>query len=149
VIVGWEELAGLAGKVAMVDGGFDPLHDGHVAYFTEAAGLGAPVLCNVSSDEWVSRKHPPLLRQEQRGRIIDALRPVAYTHLSQSTTVEVLERLRPRFYVKGVDWRDSLPEEESGLCASLGIEIVYLDTVLSSSTRLVEDLVRRSSGVSA
>src|SRR5207244_10086898 len=62
VIVATEELPRLAGTVSMVDGGFDPLHAGHVAYFREAAALGDPVLCNLATDEWVARKPPPLLR---------------------------------------------------------------------------------------
>ena len=34
----------------MVDGGFDPLHEGHIAYFAAAAELGVPVLCNLASE---------------------------------------------------------------------------------------------------
>ena len=121
----------------MVDGAFDPLHHGHVAYFEAAAGLGLPVLCNVSSDEYVARKHPPFLEQQERGAIIDAIRFVDYTHLSQETTAEVLRLLKPRYYAKGADWRGSLPEEELTICAECGVEVVYLDTVLDSSTTIL------------
>ena len=38
MIVATRELSGHRGRVTMVDGGFDPLHPGHVAYF-EAACL--------------------------------------------------------------------------------------------------------------
>ena len=123
----------------MVDGGFDPIHPGHVEYLREASALGAPVLCNVSSDAWVSRKHPPLLALEERAAVIDAIRYVDYTHLSSGTTAEVLRLLRPRFYVKGADWRDRLPAEEVELCALQGTEVVFLDTILDSST----DILRR------
>ena len=44
----FSELKQYRGVVAMVDGGFDPLHHGHIAYFEAAAGLGAAgarVLC--------------------------------------------------------------------------------------------------------
>ncbi len=138
MIVATAELGTLAGKVAMVDGGFDPIHPGHVAYFREARALGAPLLCNVSSDEWVARKHPPLLTQAERGDVIDAIRWVDYVHLSRTTTAEVLRSLRPRYYVKGADWRDTLPREEQEICEAAGTEIVFLDTVLSSSTAIVE-----------
>ena len=69
MLVPTAELGAHAGRVAMVDGGFDPLHPGHVAYFREAAALGVPVLCNVSSDAYVAQKHPPFLTQEERGAI--------------------------------------------------------------------------------
>lgn len=138
MIVPTEELPSLRGRVAMVDGGFDPIHPGHIAYFREAAGLGAPVLCNVSPDEWIERKHRVLLSQEERGIVIDAIRWIDLVHLSGIATNDVLRALRPRFYVKGADWRDRLPAEELETCEEHGIEIRYLDTVTHSSTAIME-----------
>jgi D-beta-D-heptose 7-phosphate kinase/D-beta-D-heptose 1-phosphate adenosyltransferase len=122
----------------MVDGGFDPIHPGHVAYFEAAAGLGLPVLCNVSSDDWIARKHRPLLLQDERAALIDAFRAVAYTHLARDSTNAVLRALVPRYYAKGADWRGRLPAEEAATCEELGIDVVYLDTVLDSSSALLE-----------
>ena len=139
MILATDSLRRHRGQVAMVDGGFDPLHGGHIDYMREAAGLGAPVLCNVSSDDWVGRKHPPLLPQEARVKVIDAIRFVDFTHPSAIPTVAVLRELRPRFYVKGADWRGRLPEEEVAACEELGIEPVFLDTLQNSSTRILED----------
>ncbi|HWT92276.1 MAG TPA: adenylyltransferase/cytidyltransferase family protein [Solirubrobacteraceae bacterium] len=141
MIVTTEELGSLRQAVAMVDGGFDPLHPGHVEYFRAAQALGVPVLCNVSGDHYVARKHPPLLAEDDRVRLIDALRPIDYVHLSRTSTEEILQRLQPRFYVKGADWRDKLPAEQVRICAEQGTEIVYLDTVLNSSSRLLRDYV--------
>lgn len=138
MIVSTIDLAKYRGKVAMVDGGFDPIHPGHVDYFREASNLEAPVLCNISGDEWVSRKHPPLLSQKERGQIIDALRWIDYTHLSGTTTVLVLSDLRPRYYVKGADWEGRLPREEVNVCRENDVEIVYLDTIIDSSTAILE-----------
>jgi len=138
MIVSSDALVGYRGAVTMVDGAFDPIHAGHVAYFEAAAGLGLPVLCNVSSDTYVARKHRPLLLQVERAVVIDAFRFVAYTHLAQGSTDDVLRELRPRYYAKGADWRDRLPDEEVATCVEHGIEIVYLDTVLASSTALLD-----------
>lgn len=125
------------GAVTMVDGGFDPLHPGHLAYFRAAEALGLPVLCNVAGDDWVARKHRPLLTQAQRGELIDAIRHVQLVHLASSPTATVLAELRPRYYAKGEDWRDRLPEEELAVCSEHGIEVVYLDTVVDSSTAIL------------
>ena len=138
MIVTTDELPRYSGEVAMIDGGFDPLHAGHIEYMRAAAALGAPVLCNVSSDEWVARKHAPLLPQRDRVKVIDAIRYVDYTHASSVSTVAVLRELRPRFYVKGADWRGRLPDDEVAACEELAIEPVFLDTVLDSSTRILE-----------
>ena len=122
----------------MVDGGFDPLHPGHVAYFRAAAELAAPVLCNVSSDRWVSAKHVPLLMQDERAALIDAIRYIDLVHIAEGTTEDVLRALRPRYYVKGADWRDRLPAQQVEICAQAGTEIVFLDTVIASSTEILE-----------
>jgi cytidyltransferase-like protein len=138
MIVATADLPRHSGRVAMVDGGFDPLHAGHIDYFEAAAALGPPVLCNVGGDHYVARKHPPVLPERHRVRVIDAIRFIDFTHLSGTTTEEVLRILRPRMYVKGSDWRDRLPAGEQEVCREMGIEIVYLDTVSESSSRLLE-----------
>jgi cytidyltransferase-like protein len=137
VIVTWDELPGHRGQVAMVDGAFDPLHEGHVAYFAAAAELGVPVLCNLASDDYVREKHPVLLAQPQRAAVIDAIRYIDLVHCSQTTTLAVLEHLRPRYSVKGADWRDRLPPEQVAACDEHRISIVYVETVLNSSTALL------------
>lgn len=146
MIVATEDLPRLAGRVAMVSGGFDPLHPGHIAYFRAASELGVPLLCNVSSDEWVARKHPPLLLQHERVQVIDALEHVAYTHAEQTTTEEVLALLRPRYFVKGSDWRGRIPDAELAACADAGTEVVFLDTVVDSSTDVLRRYRERADG---
>jgi hypothetical protein len=42
--------------------------------------------------------------------------------------------------VKGSDWRArGLPAEQVAICREHGIEIVYLDTVLDSSSRILKE----------
>ena len=139
MILKFEDLPALAGKVAMVDGAFDPLHRGHVEYFRLASELGVPVLCNVASDRYVSSKHRPFLGEDQRAAIIDAIRYISFTYIYEVDTETVLRQLRPRYYVKGSDWRGRLPVELVEICREHGIEIVYLDTVLDSSSRILKD----------
>jgi bifunctional ADP-heptose synthase (sugar kinase/adenylyltransferase) len=137
MIVETSGLAALRGQVTMVDGGFDPLHAGHIEYFAAAKALGLPVLCNLAPDSWVEAKHPVFLPQEQRMRVIDALRDIDYTHVSPTATVEVLSELRPAIYAKGADWRGRLPEAELRTCETFGVRIVFLDTVRDSSTAIL------------
>jgi bifunctional ADP-heptose synthase (sugar kinase/adenylyltransferase) len=125
----------------MVDGSFDPIHEGHVAYFESAAVLGLPVLCNIAPDSWTSTKHAVLLSQQQRSGVIDAFRAISYVHASHLPTKEVLQALKPAIYAKGSDWKDrgGIPEAEQQVCDALGIEVVYLDTVLNSSSALLKN----------
>jgi cytidyltransferase-like protein len=139
MILSFDELVAYRHQVAMVDGAFDPLHHGHIAYFKAARELGVPVLCNLASDRYVRTKHRPLLTETQRAIVIDAIRYIDYVHIYQIDTETVLRQLRPRYYVKGSDWRErGLPPEQVTICGEHGIEIVYLDTVLDSSSRLLQ-----------
>ncbi len=139
MILPFSELKQYQGQVAMVDGAFDPLHHGHIEYFrAAAAAVDVPLLCNVASDRYVATKHAPLLAEEQRAVVIDAIRFITYTHINRHDTETILRELRPKYYVKGKDWDGRLPEEQVRICAELGIGIVFLDTILDSSSRLLK-----------
>ncbi len=145
MILSFDELPDWRGRVAMVDGAFDPLHRGHIEYFRLAAErLDVPLLCNVASDRYVEGKHPPLLPENDRAAVVDAIRYISYTHVNQFDTETVLRQLRPRYYVKGSDWRGRLPPEQVTICGEHGVEIVYLDTMLDSSSRLLQEFCRKS-----
>jgi cytidyltransferase-like protein len=144
VILSFEDLPQHAGRVGMVDGAFDPLHAGHIAYFQAASALGVPLLCNVASDRYVSSKHPPLLNEDQRACVVDAIRYIQYTHINRHDTETILEQLRPKYYIKGNDWEGRLPLRQVEICRRLGIGVVYLDTVRYSSSRILEQFARQA-----
>ena len=54
-------------KLVMVDGGFDPLHDGHIRYFQEARKRYKKykIVCCLANDRYIKRKHKVLLNQER------------------------------------------------------------------------------------
>ena len=139
MIVRFEQLNEYRKQVAMVDGAFDPLHRGHIEYFRAAAGqLNVPLLCNVASDRYVRTKHVPLLLEDDRAAIVDAIRFISYTHINPFDTETVLRELQPKYYVKGKDWDGRLPPDQVRICAQHGIEVVYLDTVIDSSSRILK-----------
>ena len=146
MILAFEQLKEYRKNVAMVDGAFDPLHRGHIEYFRAAAEqLDVPLLCNVASDRYVWTKHPPLLPEDQRAAIVDAIRFISYTHVNQFDTETILRELQPKYYVKGKDWDGRLPAEQVKICREHGIEVVYLDTVFDSSTRILNDVIKQLS----
>ncbi len=64
-------------KVALVTGGFDPLHSGHIAYFNAAAQVGHRLVVGINSDSWLRRKKGRfLLPAEERKCIIENLHMV-------------------------------------------------------------------------
>mgnify|MGYP001366828580 CR=1 FL=1 len=42
--------------IVVVSGGFDPLHKGHISYFSEAKNLGDKLIVALNSDEWLKNK---------------------------------------------------------------------------------------------
>ena len=142
MILTFGELRNHRHQVAMVDGAFDPLHQGHIEYFRAAVdAVDVPLLCNVASDLYVRSKHPPLLPEDQRAAIVDAIRHISYTHINPFDTETILRELRPKYYVKGKDWEGRLPPDQVRICAEHGIGVVYLDTVIDSSTRILEQFL--------
>lgn len=123
-----------------MDGAFDPIHVGHLAYFRAARSLGYPLLCNICPDQETAQKHPVLLPAQDRAQILDSLDILTYVHVSERPTVEILRQLRPAYYVKGADWADKLPIEQGQVCDELGIRIRYTDTQQGSSTALLKRL---------
>jgi cytidyltransferase-like protein len=128
----------------MADGCFDPLHEGHAAYLAAARALGTTLIVNVASDDEIWRKRPavgPFLPQASRIALLRALKPV--DEVTVLDTSEALRTLAPDVYAKGSDWEGKLPPEEVAICEALGIQVRFLDTVLSSSTDLLAALLER------
>lgn len=122
----------------LVDGAFDPLHAGHVAYLQSARWTQqARLLCAVASDDDIRAKgREPLLPQASRASVLDAICDAVF--LKDRPTERVIEQLRPSAYIKGVDWKDRLPIEQVEACKRAGTKIVFVDAGGgdSSSARL-------------
>ncbi len=63
--------------IVLVTGGYDPLHSGHIALFSEAAKLGDYLVAGINSDAWLIRKKGfYFLPKEERKTIIENLKMV-------------------------------------------------------------------------
>jgi len=138
MILSFSDLRQYRGRLAMVAGAFDPLHHGHIEYFRQARALGPSLLCCIASDFYVETKHRPLLSASQRALVVDALSAIDYTLVSDADTATVLRELRPTHFIKGTDWQGRLPVDEQRACAEHGTVVVFRETLLDSSTRLLE-----------
>ena len=43
-------------KIAVISGGFDPVHSGHIRLIKAARALGDQLIVGINSDEWLARK---------------------------------------------------------------------------------------------
>ena len=61
-------------RIAVVSGGFDPLHSGHINYLEAATTYGDKLIVLVNSDEWLTRKKGrPFMPFEERSLIIQRM----------------------------------------------------------------------------
>lgn len=61
-------------NIVVLSGGFDPLHEGHVAMLREARAKYEKVIVGVNSDEWLTRKKgKPFMSFESRKTILESI----------------------------------------------------------------------------
>lgn len=127
-------------ECVLIGGVFDPLHAGHLDYLEKAKEIadGRRVVCAVSAG---SDKHPTLVDAMDRAEILRALGVDAFLHLCP-TVAPFIRTRKPKAYIKGRDWDGKLPPEELRACQDVGAEVIYTDTMVSSSTKLLANYVR-------
>lgn len=137
------------GTVVATGGCFDLLHAGHVAMLRAARSLGDCLVVCLNSDASVRRlKGParPLNSVADRKAVLLGLEPVDAVYVfEEDTPVSVLERLRPHVWAKAADYAAADLPEATVLLEWGGQAVVlpYLEN--RSTTRLVEEVLRRAS----
>jgi rfaE bifunctional protein nucleotidyltransferase chain/domain len=105
-------------RVVFANGCFDVLHVGHVRYLQEARALGDLLIVGLNSDDSVRRlkgEGRPVLNQEARATLLDALECVDHIVIFEDDTVDrLLVELKPDFHCKGSDYTpETVPEKET------------------------------------
>lgn len=136
-----------AGKtVVQCHGCFDIVHPGHIRYLEFARRQGDILIVSVTGDSDVSKgENRPYIPQELRAENLAALVFVDYVLINTAPTAEgILDRLRPDFYVKGLEYehsRDAGFLAEKAMVEKYGGRMIYSSgEVVFSSTNLIEQL---------
>ena len=136
------------GTVVATGGCFDLLHAGHVGMLQAARRLGDCLVVLLNADASVARlkgEGRPVQGEEDRAAVLSALDCVdAVVVFGEDTPVEALERLRPDVFAKGADYAvTDLPEARTlARWGGQAVVVPYLDG--RSTTRLIEEAVRRA-----
>ena len=121
------------------NGCFDIIHAGHIDYLENSKRIcqGDRLIIGLNSDESMRRiKREPFNNQEDRKKVLEALRIVDEVHIfEEDTPYELIKRIKPRYITKGGDYE---PEDVVGRDLA---QLKIMDTYPSeSSTQLLEKI---------
>ena len=126
--------------IAMISGGFDPLHVGHIDLIKLASAHG-DVIVALNSDDWLRKKKGYVfMPYDERSRILGAIRCVVAVIPVQdedATVCKVLKSLKPDFFINGGDCKEPNPAEKT-ICERLNIIQIFGGGKIQSSRKLVE-----------
>jgi FAD synthetase len=130
-------------------GTFDILHPGHLYYLEESQRLGDELFVIVARDANVRHKPVPIIPEEQRLRMVSALKPVDHAVLGDLTDMfRPVEEIRPDVITIGFNQHfdeDKLRKELSR--RNISAEVVRIgkfgDDVLCSSRCIVQRIIER------
>ncbi len=145
-----ERLRREARRVVFTNGCFDLIHPGHVKYLHEARRLGDALIVALNSDRSVRElkgEKRPIMNQTERAEVMAALACVDYvTVFDEPTPREIIAALLPDVLVKGGDWdvERIVGRDEVEAAGGLVLNLPFIEG--SSTTDLIERIVRRYIG---
>lgn len=138
-------------KIAIVSGGFDPLHVGHIELFNKARDVGVLIVILNNDDFLTRKKGKPFMPFEERKAILESLQMIDLVVPSVDeddtvcVTLEKLASLRDGvdaelYFCNGGDRTSGENTPEHELCEKLEIRTVYdLGEKIQSSSWLTKD----------
>lgn len=140
-----EGLKVLGKKIVHCHGCFDLLHIGHLRHFQQARALGDHLVVTVTPDCYVDKgAHRPAFPEALRVEALSALACVDFVAINQwPTSVELLRLLKPDFYVKGMEFRNTGEDYtgkmalEAAVVQEVGSQLHFTGDIVFSSTNLI------------
>ena len=132
-------------KVVHCHGVFDLLHIWHIRYFEQARKLGDVLVVTVTPDRFVDKgPHRQAFPENLRVEGLASLGVVDYAAINQwPTAEETLRILRPDFYVKGSEFKNTESDmtgkiaREEKVVKEVGATLAFTEDIVFSSTNLI------------
>ena len=121
-------------EVIVLSGGFDPVHDGHISMFREAAQKYDHVIVGLNSDDWLTRKKGrAFMTYDVRKTILQSIKYVEWAMVSidqDKTQIKSIEEVHAIYgathqlmFANGGDQNNNtIPEAD--ICRELGVVLV-------------------------
>tara|TARA_B110000008_G_scaffold62087_1_gene61905 strand:+ start:23 stop:802 length:780 start_codon:yes stop_codon:yes gene_type:complete len=120
---------------ALVSGGFDPVHVGHLRMFKDAKNLSDKVILLLNNDEWLTKKKgKPFMNENQRKEILDEFKSISkviiQTSSDKSSTKAIEEFVLKNpdkniCYCNGGDRSNVKKILEADICKKLGVSLEF------------------------
>ncbi len=121
--------------IALVSGGFDPVHLGHLKMFQDAKRISKKVVLLLNNDEWLTKKKgKPFMNQNQRKEILSEFKSISEVIIqtssdpsSSSAIKEFAKKNRDKLicYCNGGDRSSIKNIREYDVCNKLGIDLQF------------------------
>ncbi len=128
-------------------GTFDIIHPGHIRFLEEAKKLGDELIVIVAREKNVRHKPKPIIPEEQRRRVVEALKPVDKAILGDEHDMfKPIVELKPDIIVLGHDQHfDEKKLEEELRKRGLKTKVVRINVKeeceYCSSTKIIKRIV--------
>ena len=136
-------------KIAIISGGFDPIHVGHIELMEKAKSIADSLVVIVNDDDFLTRKKgKPFMPLKERIQIVRSIKYVDMAIKSVDKDQTVCESLKglascktsneKLLFCNGGDRTSGENTPEHTLCLDLGIKTVYgLGDKIQSSSWLI------------
>ena len=119
-------------KIAVVSGGFDPLHTGHINLLESASAYGDKLIVLVNSDDWLKRKKGiAFMPSIERAAIIENLRvvdEVIFFNDDDGSACDAITRCLKKYesviFANGGD-RGKTNTPEQAVCEEIGVKLLW------------------------
>jgi D-beta-D-heptose 7-phosphate kinase/D-beta-D-heptose 1-phosphate adenosyltransferase len=138
-------------NIVVISGGFDPIHSGHIAYFTAAKSLGDQLIVGINSDEWLVRKKgKAFMPIHERQSVVQSIKYVDFVvrfNDDDDSAIMLLKIVKQKWpndkiiFANGGDRNESNNREIS----VEGVEFVYGvggSMKLNSSSKILQDWLK-------
>jgi rfaE bifunctional protein nucleotidyltransferase chain/domain len=133
--------------IGLCHGTFDLLHPGHIKHLESAAKLCDFLFVSITSDKYVTKRKGagrPIFQEHLRTYMVASIQYVDFVFISDfERGTQVVEKLKPSFYIKGPDYKDRNTEginEERKAIKEVGGEIKYTEDTKFSSTEIIKHI---------
>ncbi|MGZ5502638.1 MAG: adenylyltransferase/cytidyltransferase family protein [Halobacteriota archaeon] len=133
----------------LATGTFDILHPGHILYLRKAKELGDELFVIVSRDSMIQHKSKPILPEQQRLQVVEALETVDHAELgSERDIFEPLTLIKPDIIALGFDQyfdeNKLLEDLEKRHIPAKVVRLPYQDSGnLSGTENIIREIIKR------